>query len=331
MDPLTATIAPDPLGVLVAFGAGILSFLSPCVLPLVPGYVCMVSGLSAAELTASRGMAPAPDPDPADPAAAPAGPGPSESPAASVASGMAASSVATLAPAAAAPAASTTPPAPPPNDVTMRPILRGIGLFIAGFTVVFVALGAAASGIGRLLVSHKETLTHVSGFVVILLGLVLLLGAVPSGFWARVGAGPLGVLTRITGERRFDVRPSTLGTWAAPVMGMAFAFAWTPCIGPVLAVVLGLAEHNGSLAGGVLLLFAYSLGLAVPFVVAGLAFGRLTSTIARARRGLWIVEVVGGTVLVVFGILIVTDHLGWISTQFTTLLDHIGLHRLSTS
>ena len=102
------------------------------------------------------------------------------------------------------------------------------------------------------------------------------------------------MLTRLNGERRFDVRPSTLGTWAAPVMGMAFAFAWTPCIGPVLAVVLGLAEHNGSLAGGVLLLFAYSLGLAVPFLLAGLAFGRLTSAIARARRGLWIVEAVGG-------------------------------------
>jgi cytochrome c-type biogenesis protein len=213
----------------------------------------------------------------------------------------------------------------------MRPMLRGIGLFIAGFTVVFVALGAAASGIGRLLVSHKETLTHVSGFVVILLGLVLLIGTVPAGFWSRVGAGPLGVLTRITGERRFDVRPSTLGTWAAPVMGMAFAFAWTPCIGPVLAVVLGLAEHNGSLAGGVLLLFAYSLGLAVPFLLAGLAFGRLTSAIARARRGLWVVEAVGGAVLVVFGILLVTDHLGWISTQFTTLLDHMGLSRLSRS
>jgi len=93
----------------------------------------------------------------------------------------------------------------------MRPVLRGIGLFIAGFTVVFVALGAAASGIGRLLVSHKETLTHVSGFVVIVLGLVLLLGALPAGFWARVGAGPRGALTRLTGERRFDVRPSTLG------------------------------------------------------------------------------------------------------------------------
>ena len=153
----------------------------------------------------------------------------------------------------------------------------------------------------------------------------------PVGYWSRLGAGPLGVLTRINGERRFDVRPSTLGTWAAPVMGMAFAFAWTPCIGPVLAVVLGLAAHNGSLAGGVLLLFAYSLGLAVPFVVAGLAFGRLTSVIARARRGLWIVEVVGGCILVVFGVLLLTDHLGWISTQFQSLLDHIGLSRLSTS
>jgi len=292
MDPVTATISADPLGVLVAFGAGILSFVSPCVLPLVPGYVSMVSGLSAAELTATKRVTP---------------------------SGGA--TVATIAPAA----------APAPLPVSMRPVLRGIGLFIVGFTVVFVALGAAASGVGRLLVSHKETLTHVSGFVVILLGLVLLLGVLPAGFWARVGAGPRGALTRITGERRFDVRPSTLGTWAAPVMGMAFAFAWTPCIGPVLAVVLGLAEHNGSLAGGVLLLFAYSLGLAVPFVLAGLAFGRLTSVIARARRGLWLVEAIGGTVLVVFGVLLVTDHLGWISTQFTTLLDHIGLKRLSTS
>jgi cytochrome c-type biogenesis protein len=323
MDALTATISADPLGVLVAFGAGILSFLSPCVLPLVPGYVSMVSGLSAAELTATRGLPPSGGMATSAPAVpgAVGSPGPAGPPGPNGPPGTA---VATIA-----------PPAVPipqgPVAVSMRPMLRGIGLFIAGFTLVFVALGAAASGIGRLLVSHKETLTHVSGFVVIVLGLVLLLGTVPAGFWARIGSGPLGVLTRITGERRFQVRPSTLGTWAAPVMGMAFAFAWTPCIGPVLAVVLGLAEHNGSLAGGVILLFAYSLGLAVPFVLAGLAFGRLTSAIARARRGLWIVEVVGGAVLLVFGILLVTDHLGWISTQFTNLLDHIGLSRLSTS
>jgi cytochrome c-type biogenesis protein len=311
MDSLVATIAPDPLGVLVAFGAGILSFLSPCVLPLVPGYVSMVSGLSAAELAATQVGLPE------------AGSTPAPAPAtASIATGIG-TGTAVVTGAGGSPTAAAA--------VTMRPMVRGIGLFIAGFTVVFVALGAAASGIGRLLVSHKEALTHVSGFVVILLGLFLLVGAVPARFWSRVGAGPLAVVTRITGERRFDVRPSTLGTWAAPVMGMAFAFAWTPCIGPVLAVILGLAEHNGSLAGGVLLLFAYSLGLAVPFVVAGLAFGRLTSVIARARRGLWSVELVGGIVLVAFGVLLVTNHLGWISSQFSTLLDHIGLRRLSTS
>jgi cytochrome c-type biogenesis protein len=369
MDPLTATISADPLGVLVAFGAGILSFVSPCVLPLVPGYVSMVSGLSAAELSATRAQAPSrgratsapPDLGAVASPSASAGPTtipPANTPTTPTTTTTSAATTAPFAPAARialadpgapvaladpeapvaladprapSPASPASPASPPPVAVTMRPVLRGIGLFIAGFTIVFVALGAAASGIGRLLVSHKETLTHVSGFVVIVLGLVLLLGALPAGFWSRVGAGPRGVLTRMTGQRRFDVRPSTLGTWAAPVMGMAFAFAWTPCIGPVLAVVLGLAEHNGSLAGGVLLLFAYSLGLAVPFLLAGLAFGRLTSAIARARRGLWLVEAVGGTVLVVFGVLLVTDHLGWISTQFTTLLDHIGLKRLSTS
>jgi cytochrome c-type biogenesis protein len=275
MDPLIASIAPNPLGVLVAFGAGILSFLSPCVLPMVPGYLSMVTGLSAVEL-------------------------------------------------AAAPHTSTP-------VVSMRPVLRGIGLFIAGFTVVFVALGAAASGLGQFLHAHLQGLTHLSGVVVVLLGLVLLLGTVPAPVWARVGTGPLAVLTRVTGERRFDVRPSTLGTWAAPVMGMAFAFAWTPCIGPVLSVVLGLAATNGSLPGGVLLLFAYSLGLGVPFVLTGLAFGRLTTVFARARRGLWLVEVAAGVILVAFGIVLLTVHMQWISVQLQSLLKDIGLSRLSSS
>jgi cytochrome c-type biogenesis protein len=278
---MLATISADPLGVLVAFGAGILSFLSPCVLPLVPGYLSMVSGLSAAEMTALR--------------VAPQG------------------GVAT---------------APQP---TMRPMLRGIGLFIAGFTIVFVALGALASGIGHLLGSHKETLTHLSGIVVVLLGVVLLLGLLPSSWWSRLGSGPLSVLTRLTGERRLQVRPSTLGTWAAPVMGMAFAFAWTPCIGPVLGVILGLAAHNGSLAGGVVLLFAYSLGLGVPFVVTGLAFGRLTNALSRARRGLAVVELAAALILIAFGILLLCDQVAWVSTQFMHLLDDVGLKRLTTS
>ena len=108
------------------------------------------------------------------------------------------------------------------------------------------------------------------------------------------GAARSAWCPRVTGERRFDVRPSRLGVWAAPLMGMAFAFAWTPCIGPILGVVLGLAAHNGTLPGGVLLLFAYSLGLAVPFVLVGLAFGRLTAALTRARHWLWAVELVAG-------------------------------------
>jgi cytochrome c-type biogenesis protein len=209
--------------------------VSPCVLPLVPGYISMVSGLSAAELESGG--------DGATPAGA------------------------------------------------LRPVLRGIGLFVAGFTVVFVALGAAASSIGRVLDAHQLVLGKVSGAVIILLGAVLLVGALPARLWTHAGSGTLGLVSRVTGEHRFDVRPSKLGSWAAPVMGMAFAFAWTPCIGPVLGAVLGLAARSGTLSGGVVLLFAYSLGLAVPFVLVGLAFGRLTAALARARSWLWIVEI----------------------------------------
>lgn len=273
--PVSAAISADPAGVLIAFGAGILSFLSPCVLPLVPGYVSMVSGLSAAELEAGS--------DGATPSAA------------------------------------------------LRPVLRGIGLFVAGFTVVFVALGATASSIGRVLKAHEITLAHVSGIVIVLLGVVMVLGALPAGVWARAGGGTVGLLSRLTGERRFDVRPSQLGAWAAPLMGMAFAFAWTPCIGPVLGVVLGLAGHNGTLPGGVLLLFAYSIGLAVPFVLVGLAFGRLTTALNRARHWLWAIELAAGVILVAFGVLLLTDNVSWVSTQLSNGLNDLGLGRLSTS
>jgi cytochrome c-type biogenesis protein len=273
--PVPAAISADPAGVLVAFGAGILSFLSPCVLPLVPGYVSMVSGLSAAELEAGG--------DGATPSAA------------------------------------------------LRPVLRGIGLFVAGFTVVFVALGATASSIGRLLSAHEVVLAHLSGAVIIVLGVVMVLAALPTRVWTHAGSGTVGVVARVTGERRFDVRPSQLGAWAAPLMGMAFAFAWTPCIGPVLGVVLGLAAHNGTLPGGVLLLFAYSAGLAVPFVLVGLAFGRLTAVLARARHVMWAVELVAGLILIVFGVLLLTDNVSWVSSQFSNLLNDLGLSRLSRS
>jgi cytochrome c-type biogenesis protein len=261
--------------VLVAFGAGILSFVSPCVLPLVPGYVSMVSGLSAAELSAGgQGATP---------------------------------------------------------SAARGPVLKGIGLFVAGFTVVFVALGATASTIGQVLKNNRIELLYVSGAVIVFLGAVMILSALPSRVWAHAGTGTLGVVSRLTGEHRFDVRPSKLGVWAAPLMGMAFAFAWTPCIGPVLGVVLGLASRTGTLAGGVVLLFAYSLGLAVPFVLVGLVFGRLTGWLAQARHWLWAVELVAGLLLIGFGILLLTDNVGWVSNHISNLLDDVGLGRLSTS
>jgi len=256
-----ATLTASPVGVLVAFGAGIISFLSPCVLPLVPGYVSMVSGLSAAELE-SR-----------------------------------------------------------PGGARSTALLRGIGLFVAGFTVVFTALGAAASGLGHLLVTDKQVLTMVAGGLIVAFGGVLLAGTLPILSWA----GP------VLQERRFHVRPSALGVWGAPIMGMAFAFAWTPCIGPVLGAVLGLAAARSTLAGGVVLLVAYSLGLGVPFLATGLAFGRLTALYSRARRGLWVVHVVGGVVMVAFGILLLAGQLGWLSSEVSNLMRSVGLDRLTTS
>jgi cytochrome c-type biogenesis protein len=251
---MSATLSADPLGVLVAFGAGMLSFLSPCVLPLVPGYVSMVSGLSAAELGA--------------------------------------------------------------GDRQLGSLLRGIAGFVAGFTLVFTALGAAASGVGRLLLHHQRTFDVVAGVAVIVLGLWL----------AGVGTPRL-----FNTERRFHPRPSRLGAWAPPVMGMAFAFGWTPCIGPVLGAVLGLAAERATLASGLVLLVAYSLGLGVPFLVTGLAFGRLTTVLARMRRRLWLVDLVAGALLVCFGLLLVTDSLHWLSSVVASVLRALGLGRLTVS
>jgi len=252
---VTAAISADPLGLLVAFGAGMLSFLSPCVLPLVPGYVSMVSGLSAAEIEAGR-----------------------------------------------------------PRD--LAPLLRGVLGFVAGFTVVFTALGAAASGLGHLLLAHQRAFDVAAGILVVLFGVWL--------------AG-VGTPARFLRERRFHPRPSRLGAWAPPVLGMAFAFGWTPCVGPVLGGVLGLAAARATLDSGVALLVTYSLGLGVPFLVTGLAFGRLTSLVARMRRRLWLVDLVSGVALVVFGLFLLTDNLHWLSSWAAGVLRDLGLGRLTVS
>ncbi len=249
------TISADPLGLLVAFGAGMLSFISPCVLPLVPAYVSMVSGLSAAEIEAGeRGNA--------------------------------------------------------------IPLLRGVLGFIIGFTIIFIAEGATATALGHLLLVHQRDFAVASGIIIVILGLWL------------AGVGTPRFFMR---ERRFHPRASRLGVWAPPVMGMAFAFGWTPCIGPVLGAVLGVAGNEPTLASGLVLLLAYSLGLAVPFLAAGLAFGRLTEVLARVRRRLGVVNAVAGVMLVVFGVLLLSGNLHWVTSAVSNGLSAIGLGRLTVS
>jgi cytochrome c-type biogenesis protein len=318
-----ATVHADPLGLLVAFGAGMLSFLSPCVLPLVPAYLSMVSGLSAAELGALQRSPRSGAPTVADTG----GQGlvvPAPEPSAAAAAAVAATSTAT---------ATATTPSPAtvaeaahgldPEDLRHERsvLLRGILAFIAGFTVIFTILGASASAVGRLFLTHQHTLETVSGILIVAFGTMLV-----------VMASGATLPMALFGERRFVVRPSVLGSWAPAVMGMAFAFAWTPCIGPVLGSVLALAAGTGgSATGGIALLLAYSLGIGVPFLLTGLAFGRMTDALARVRGRLRLVDLVGGLVLILFGVLLLTGNVDIISAHISDWLRDLHLSRLSVS
>jgi cytochrome c-type biogenesis protein len=200
-------------------------------------------------------------------------------------------------------------------------LLRGILAFVAGFTVIFTILGASASALGRLFLTNQRALETVSGILIVVFGALLVTMA--------TGVQLPGV---VSAERRFVVRPSVLGAWAPPVMGMAFAFAWTPCIGPVLGSVLTLAAGTGgSATGGIALLLAYSLGLGVPFLLTGLAFGRMTDVLARVRSRLRWVDMVGGVVLVLFGLLLLTGNVSVVSDHIATWLRDLHLDRLATS
>ncbi|MGH9078444.1 MAG: cytochrome c biogenesis CcdA family protein [Acidimicrobiales bacterium] len=249
-----ALILHSPAGFAVAFGAGLVSFLSPCVLPLVPSYLSMMSGMGSAEMAG-------------------------------------------------------------PDGAARARLMRSTLLFVAGFTAVFAALEAGASGAGRVLQDHQAVLGQVAG------GLILVMGLVFAGLLR-----PAWLLR----ERRVQVAPSGLGPWAAPVMGMAFAFGWTPCIGPALAAVLSLASDTHTLGRGEAMLVAYSLGLGVPFVVAGMAFGRLTGVLGWARAHMRSINLVSGLVLSALGLLLLVGDLHVLSTWAGYLLDHLGLSRLST-
>ena len=259
------TSGPLILALPVAAAAGAVTFLSPCCLPLVPGYLSFVTGMAGAGGSASG--PPAPDqPAPAAPAAVAAADG----------AGIAV----------AAPPLAATAAVPPRGRV-----VAGTALFVLGFSVVFVAYGAALGGLGHLLTGHARALTQVLGGLTILLGLLF-----------------AGALDRFSLAGRI-VRPAArpkAGLAGAPLLGVMFGLGWTPCIGPTLTAVLALSASTGTVARGAILAFVYALGLGVPFLLVSFGFQVAMRAFAFFRRRARLVTRIGGAMLICVGLLEVT-------------------------
>ncbi|MFD0885436.1 cytochrome c biogenesis CcdA family protein [Streptosporangium algeriense] len=219
---LTATVASGSLllALPIAVAAGLVSFLSPCVLPLVPGYLSYVTGMS--------------------------------------------------------------------GDPRRSRMVAGIGLFVLGFAVVFVAGGAIFGSLGAALVGNAAIITRVLGALTIVLGLMF-----------------MGLLPGLQRDLRIHRIPAA-GLAGAPLLGVVFGLGWTPCIGPTLGAVLTLGLTEGSMGRGALLAFAYALGLGLPFLVAGLAYRRALHTFKAVRRHSQLITRIGGAMLVTVGLLLVT-------------------------
>ena len=262
------TSGPLILALPVAAAAGAVTFLSPCCLPLVPGYLSFVTGMAGAS-----------GPQPAPVAGDPPGQ------AASV--GVAPSSVAV----AARPAVSAGSVIPAPPPAPRARVIAGTALFVLGFSVVFVAYGAALGGLGHLLTGHARLLTQILGVLTILLGLLF-----------------AGAFDRFSFAGRI-VRPAArpkAGLAGAPLLGVMFGLGWTPCIGPTLTAVLALSAASGTAARGALLAFVYALGLGIPFLLVAFGFQLAMQTFAFARRHARLITRVGGAMLVCVGLLEVT-------------------------
>jgi cytochrome c-type biogenesis protein len=220
------------VGVLTALAAGIVSFLSPCVLPLVPGYLSAVTGLAAPDL----------------------------------------------------------------ERADWRRVIVPSLLFVASFSMIFILLGLSATGIGSALQEHQLVLDKVSAWLIIAMGVF---------FVAAL------FLPQLNREWHVDALLERAGTGGPLVAGAAFGLAWTPCIGPTLAAILSAAAISGSAAHGALLLAVYSAGLAIPFLLTSVAFSRMTTAFAVVKRHYPLIMAIGGAILIVFGISILT---GWFDT-----------------
>lgn len=216
------------VGLFIAFTAGVLSFLSPCVLPLIPSYMSFITGLSLEEMGDQR-----------------------------------------------------------------RAAVTHALLFVSGFTLIFMALGATATGLGRLLQFHQVWLERAGGVLIVVFGLYML------------GAFSFGVFAR---ERRVHIQNKPLGYLGSVLVGVAFGAGWTPCIGPILGSILLYTSSQGDLGQGVVLLFSYSMGLAVPFIIVALAVERFITWFQSYRRYMPFVTKASGGMLVFLGLLLMSGY-----------------------
>lgn len=229
--------------------AGLVSFLSPCVLPLVPPYLGYLGGMTIEQMTAEKGL----------------------------------------------------------EARVWRRVVLAAFCFVIGFTTVFVGLGAGASVVGQFIHTYKAELAMAAGVVIILFGLHFL------------GLLRIPLLYR---EARYHTQMEGATLVGAYIMGLAFAFGWTPCIGPILATVLALAANEATLGAGVGLLFVYSLGLGIPFLLAAVAIRPFMSFMQRFKRHLGIIEKVMGVLLVITGIMFLTGSMNWLGQW---LLEHVPI------
>jgi cytochrome c-type biogenesis protein len=235
------------VGILAALGAGLVSFLSPCVLPLVPGYLSAVTGVSVSELDRAE------------------------------------------------------------RHRVLVPSL----VFVASFSSIFILLGLTATGIGQGLQDHRDTLEKIAGAVIIAMGVLF----VASLF-----------IVRLNREWHVDALMSRAGKGGPLLAGMAFAIAWTPCIGPTLGAILSAASLSSSAAHGALLLAVYSAGLGIPFLVTALAFSRMTTAFEGVKRHYTAIMAIAGGILITMGILILTGDFFQLNVQAQKLTQDLGLN-----
>jgi cytochrome c-type biogenesis protein len=235
------------LSILTSFIAGIISFLSPCVLPLVPGYMSMISGMSLDQLKVGG------------------------------------------------------------QDASLRrSVIYSSIMFIVGFSITFVSLGATATWLGQALLTRMPILLRIAGIIIIIFGLHLL------------GVFKINALLQ---DKRFHNVQTGRGGIGALVLGLAFAFGWTPCIGPILGTILGIASQQDQVLKGVLLLAVYSLGLGVPFLLTSFGLNSFLSFYSRFKKHFRALEVVSGVLVLGIGILIVTNKLSVLNQYFSFLND----------